>query len=302
MTSSLTELGAVVLAAVLVFLFILNVVLLIGNGLSATGLQSMSKEMDDGLRRSAQLFEVIQTLQLEVSALEFELAGNQEADKSIISRVQVSRQKYENALSSYTSHVENYSSAVCVSITQLHGIWWPATLFVNRMEATKCDGGPRKVSDTTVELVLPFPSQVIYTVRKQIEILGIASNYYVLPILFGCMGAFIFALRDILRDQQHARSLIAVLGYYLRICLGGICGMVIGYINVPTAVQTLSASPLIFSLVAGFSVDAVISILERIATAIRYEEDKSSKRRSPKAPSNGNHATHIPEIPARISG
>jgi hypothetical protein len=112
--------------------------------------------------------------------------------------------------------------------------------------------------------------------RKHIETLVTIVNFYIFPIFFGFIGALIFAIRELLDNRNNALNIGIVLGYYLRACLGGILGLIIGYVNIPTIPSGISATPLLLSLVAGFSVDAVISILERIASALKYENYRTN--------------------------
>jgi len=54
--------------------------------------------------------------------------------------------------------------------------------------------------------------------------------------------------------------------------------MLIGYLNIGSVspIGGISVPPLLFSLVAGFSIDTVLSVLERISAALRYEKDPPS--------------------------
>jgi uncharacterized membrane protein len=116
-------------------------------------------------------------------------------------------------------------------------------------------------------------------VRVELEHYSILANSYMLPILFGMLGALVFALRDMVMKPANMGNLPIVVGYILRIFLGAIFGLIIGYVNVggaPTA--GLAASPLLLSLVAGFSTDAVISLLERIALAFDYDRDNRAEK------------------------
>jgi hypothetical protein len=73
-------------------------------------------------------------------------------------------------------------------------------------------------------------------------------------------------------------NLPIVTGYILRVFLGAILALIIGYLNVTgTPAAGLAASPLLLSLVAGFATDAVLSLLDRIALAITHDRNKREK-------------------------
>ncbi|KHT54455.1 hypothetical protein RJ41_08055 [Alteromonas marina] len=109
------------------------------------------------------------------------------------------------------------------------------------------------------------------------------KNNYFLPIAFGFFGACIFALWEILsKYQQDNGGIVKIttadaIQYWLRSCLGAISGLIIGYVSVPIS-PDVTASPLFLSLVAGFSVDAVISILKRISSTLTYENSIEPKK------------------------
>jgi hypothetical protein len=80
-------------------------------------------------------------------------------------------------------------------------------------------------------------------------------------------------------------NLPIVAGYILRVFLGAILGLIIGYVNVTsTPAAGLAASPLLLSLVAGFATDAVLSLLDRIALAISYDRNVNAKNTPTPAP------------------
>ncbi len=129
------------------------------------------------------------------------------------------------------------------------------------------------------------PDDHVQSVRVILEHYGVLANSYMLPILFGMLGALVFAMREMVTTPQNMGQLPIVIGYILRIFLGAIFGLIIGYINVgSTPAAGLAASPLLLSLVAGFATDAVISLLDRIALAISYDRSRMEKRKGNEKP------------------
>lgn len=182
------------------------------------------------------------------------------------------RQGVSNAARDYEVGALRYFAAVCdagkhlAEIGRLPRFFMPSTAHLKECPERSFDlppGQPAKGDDPTTR---------IQEVRVVLEQYGVLANSYMLPILFGMLGALTFALRDLVAFPEHMGDLSMVLGYILRLFLGAIFGLIIGYVNIAgMTVSGLSASPLLLSLVAGFATDAVISLLDRIALAFSYD-------------------------------
>jgi hypothetical protein len=277
------------LSTILVLMFLTVLYFLIANASQTAAIVGASRDLDDGYKKLTDLFEAKRLADQEAVLADFDVSRNENIRRDDI----IANQKRLAAGEAFTKQTFEYFGIVCFSIVGLKELHYPARVFVSEVGVADCapqaapkiedqsagssteeqrDEKPRVIPRTT--------EQNIYVVKQRILAAANVSNFYILPVLFGCMGALIFALRELLADDQRWFNLRDVLGYYLRIALGGICGMIIGYFNIASVSSAstslaVSASPLILSLVAGFSVDSVISVLERIALAIRYENDPS---------------------------
>ncbi|MDI2077402.1 hypothetical protein [Bradyrhizobium sp. Mp27] len=201
-----------------------------------------------------------------------------------VGSINEARQALVNAASDYRDEANRYFAAVCdagkrlASIGALPGAFMPSTLSLKDCPKRSVNLPPGAVSTDD------DPSERIQTVRAVLDHFNVLANSYMLPILFGMLGALTFAIRDIVTSPEKMGNLPVVTGYILRVFLGVILGLIIGYVNVTgTPAAGLAASPLLLSLVAGFATDAVLSLLDRIALAISYDRNVDAKNTPPPA-------------------
>lgn len=102
---------------------------------------------------------------------------------------------------------------------------------------------------------------------------------YVVPLLYGLLGAFAYVLRELAREVRTVVfSETSSIGYHLRLCLGLLAGIAVGFLVSPEAdegaiqetqrimsLTTLGPSALAF--VAGYGVELVFAALDRIVSA-----------------------------------
>lgn len=124
-------------------------------------------------------------------------------------------------------------------------------------------------------------SPQIYATRDKANLLV----SWFLPGLYGLLGACVFLMRDLLRvNGQHGpqgdKRIVDLLSLLLRIALGGLAGIIIGWFWVPTSAGS-SASPIPVSSVsfglaflAGFSIDMLFSLLDRVNKTIGQDGDR----------------------------
>jgi hypothetical protein len=124
---------------------------------------------------------------------------------------------------------------------------------------------------------------VVLLASRVLEVL----QQYVLPLLYGWLGAMTYVLR-ILGPQARARlySVDDQVGFNLRIWLGIVAGLAIGWFfrsdkgETTTAVGSIWALALAF--VAGYSVELLFTAMDRIVTAFSGAPEGSGQRQ--KAP------------------
>ncbi len=98
-------------------------------------------------------------------------------------------------------------------------------------------------------------------------------NTYLLPLLWGCLGACAYVLRKLAFEiQQMSFNREDNINYNLRIQLGALSGLVIGWflmpntdsINTSSNISIYSLSPLALSFLSGYSIELLFSAMDRL--------------------------------------
>jgi hypothetical protein len=274
--------------AVAISLFVLFVLLLwqtIQIGSSTTSFQRASIQISS-LETSQQRLLAAQR-EAEQRALRFDIVTADRAVDEVAASE--TRRAAVLAATDYEAEANKYYLAVCDAGKRLAASGRFPTIFI--ASTSRLEDCPERARDLAAGTTAPLPAvgkltpeQHIQEVRVVLDYYTTLANSYILPILFGMLGALVFALRDMITSPDNVEQFRIVIGYYLRLFLGAIFGLIIGYVNIAsTAAAGLAASPLLLSLVAGFSTDAVMSILDRIAAAMSYDKSRMDvKTESPK--------------------
>ncbi|HAI75599.1 MAG TPA: hypothetical protein DCM08_05075 [Microscillaceae bacterium] len=95
---------------------------------------------------------------------------------------------------------------------------------------------------------------------------------YVLPLLYGMLGAYVFILRVLSKDvKQQTYSQDSEINYRLRISLGILAGLAVGLLFAPSETKSLSSlnlSPLSLAFVAGYAIEVLFTAIDQFITAI----------------------------------
>ncbi len=101
-------------------------------------------------------------------------------------------------------------------------------------------------------------------VLKAQFVLQVLQNF-ILPMLYGCLGASLFVLRSLALDaKEHTFDLERQMGYNLRIYMGSLCGLVIGWFIPDAPVQEAGMTQYSLSVLGGYSVDIVFVMMDKI--------------------------------------
>lgn len=102
-------------------------------------------------------------------------------------------------------------------------------------------------------------------------------NQYVLPLLYGLVGALAFILRTLSREMAAVTYAPADnLRYTLRWPLGMLAGITVGWFFDPETLTGLAAvQPLALAFLAGYSVELLFAGLDRIVAAFTGEEGRN---------------------------
>jgi hypothetical protein len=133
---------------------------------------------------------------------------------------------------------------------------WFKAMLVDQLEAV-CFS-----SKLGLFLALPDTASVFFSIQSRMT----AMNGWILPFLYGLLGACVYVMRNLLDPRLPPLPFGAAL---LRVSLGGIAGIVIGWFSLSTGskpgdVATISVLPFGLAFCAGFSIDVLFSVLERV--------------------------------------
>ena len=122
-----------------------------------------------------------------------------------------------------------------------------------------------------------FPNVAFFAAAIQNRMATI--NGWVLPLLYGLLGAVVFLLRNMLSGQG---TFFDIYSAVIRVGAGGVAGIIIGWFSVPatlsTAIVAPATLPYIVAFLAGFSIDIVFSLLDRLIKTISEVQGKSDGR------------------------
>jgi hypothetical protein len=136
------------------------------------------------------------------------------------------------------------------------------------------------------------------TLRFSVDIIRKMLSLYILPLLYGYIGAIAYVLRSLSSEiRAFTFTDVSQINYRLRGFLGALSGLVIGLFLTPwgtvgsssdaTAQHAATAvavggisieqiSPFALAFVAGFSVELLFSVLERIVKAFTTDDSKNA--------------------------
>ncbi|CCO46334.1 conserved hypothetical protein [Vibrio nigripulchritudo SOn1] len=107
------------------------------------------------------------------------------------------------------------------------------------------------------------------------SVLQMLQNY-VLPLLYGLLGAFIFVLRSLLQQVRNLTYTASrEVGYRLRLTLGCLAGMITGWLLKPE-MGDMTLSPMALAFLAGYSIEVMFTLLDRLIDGIRKNTEVAS--------------------------
>ena len=122
----------------------------------------------------------------------------------------------------------------------------------------------------------------IFQLKNKINLL----TTWLLPGLYGMLGACVYLLRDMITTRREhgtsSRSILDSLSLVLRVALGGLAGIIIGWFWVPgamgngAAVPQISSIPFGMAFLAGFSIETLFSMLDRLNRTIESRDVKKA--------------------------
>ena len=219
-------------------------------------------------------------------------AITQRADDPRISELQAKLKDYENLFQAHSKMVTTCKPLLSLFTT------------CSIIEESNV---PQK-EETNVLQKIEGQSKTIISERVKIQALlqqkkFILANLqlFVLPLFYGLLGAFVYVLRTLtieIKTLTYTRE--SNINYRLRIQLGALAGLAIGWItgsNTSFSLDALSAdtlssfppvgglslqtlSPMALAFVAGYSVDVLFALMDKIIYALSTKENTQSTNTS----------------------
>ena len=138
--------------------------------------------------------------------------------------------------------------------------------------------GPPPIGENTAEV----------SMNNQISIIQEAQNFtqiiqlYILPLLYGLIGGFVFVLRSITSDVKSMLfSKFSTIKYSLRLHLGALAGLIVGLLwgdiakQQITFLESLSTSG--FAFIAGYGIEYLFDGLDKLVAGIGKKPETAKK-------------------------
>lgn len=128
-----------------------------------------------------------------------------------------------------------------------------------------------------IGLNLTGPNQIttVYAIRSKGVAAATMLGTALLPLLYGFLGSAVFLMRQYFGETRFFQTTDHVVGrVMLRLGLGGVAGLAIGWFWSPASTKlvsdatTFSMTPFALAFLAGFSIELLFSILDRIIAAV----------------------------------
>ncbi|AUI67684.1 hypothetical protein [Beggiatoa leptomitoformis] len=105
-----------------------------------------------------------------------------------------------------------------------------------------------------------------------------ALQLYLLPVLYGLLGASAYVLRVLtveIRELTYVKE--SNISYRLRIQLGALSGLAIGWFTEPNVASFSALSPLALAFLAGYSVELLFALMDKVIGAFSNSTETPRK-------------------------
>ncbi|OQY03952.1 MAG: hypothetical protein B6I20_03940 [Bacteroidetes bacterium 4572_117] len=170
----------------------------------------------------------------------------------------------ENEIIQKIQEVESNVELLSNWLDLTYNIWSKATEEVGKAVQDK-----RDFDDGPPGFAAPNNTTQNIVVIQQGKSLLIILNQYILPLLYGLLGGFAFVLRSIATETKSMTyTAVSNIKYGLRIHLGALAGLVIGFLWGDISSSQLgmiqSFSPLAVAFIAGYSVEFMFKLVDSL--------------------------------------
>ena len=142
-----------------------------------------------------------------------------------------------------------------------------------------------KLDQLELEQSLYQSRMVYFSNLLSAETMLMVLQSYILPLLYGLLGAFIFVLRSLLRDiKEITYRYDCEIGYRLRLTLGALGGMIVGWFLKPQDIQlSASVSSMALAFLMGYNVDMLFAMMDKMIDNLKQMLDKPTDQTLGKA-------------------
>jgi hypothetical protein len=206
----------------------------------------------------------------------------QQADDPRISELQAELKDYENRFQAHSKMVK-----ACKPLLSLF-----VACSMSPEESTSPEATPSN------KLATPEAVLELEALLQQKKFILANLQLFVLPLFYGLLGAFVYVLRTLtieIKTLTYTKE--SNITYRLRIQLGALAGLAIGWFTGPNSsfsLNTLSSeafslgglstqtlSPMALAFVAGYSVDLLFALMDKIIYAFSTKESTSLNTSKP---------------------
>lgn len=195
----------------------------------------------------------------------------QQIEKLKEKQVRLEQETPQNALadSSELGEIEAKLNEIAIRLEANHVILKQWNFIWDYLGFSALESGLKSMSDVAdfePNLKYDLQYQVIHLQEAQFTLQ--ALQLYVLPLLYGLLGAFAYVLRTLtLEIRNLTYEVESNIRYRLRIQLGALAGLAIGWFTDPSSnvsISALSLSPLALAFLTGYSVEVFFSIMDKL--------------------------------------
>lgn len=138
----------------------------------------------------------------------------------------------------------------------------------------------RAIQDLELARTLHQVRMVLFENTLSADFILTTFQGYLLPLLYGLLGALIFVLRSLMNEvKSMVYTPNSEIKFRLRITLGALGGMIVGWFLKPEESNAIaSLSPMAIAFLMGYNVDMLFSIMDKAIDNIRKSIDADGKK------------------------
>ena len=129
----------------------------------------------------------------------------------------------------------------------------------------------RKIMSERIAQLQAFPGAVLYNAANDLSFIVYLFGSGILQTFYGLLGSSVFLLRRSLSTSpDDYRMVTSVVITVMRLGLGCVAGIIVGWLAGPSelsSIKDLANGPFVLAFIAGFSIDIVFSVMDRIILA-----------------------------------